>query len=362
MSGPSIEIHIASYRFSDKGIELHLSEAIPFVDANELVMLGTQYSFLFGNTQPHRGLLIGPLPVAYHYDRLVFVYGNMIKDESVKDERVIRDDYLAPYFILLFFPTSFDPVFSRCRVNIKTVIDRWFKAKCRNIKNVSVTQLQDLNVEITKLVTNEQESMYVSSNIIQTVVGKHIEFLNTIGRSLNRTLYMGIFGDYKIINLLHSGVGQNYSMIRALNSSKDGRFYVYRFPHLIIEEGKLDDNQFLDFKTTRFLSQFKWWDDCPTEFDGILFTVNIPDDPRKITKNIQMVLTKTPNYCPISLVVNYASDHSGKLLSTPIPGAIVEAKDRTISLVEIKSPEDQVERALIELFEKIIKSLQERIV
>ncbi|MFX0093210.1 MAG: hypothetical protein ACFFBD_15740 [Candidatus Hodarchaeota archaeon] len=355
----SLDIFLTCLEFTDKGIEILLSQNIPYLKDFELKNIGNYYTIIFGNSCFDHGLLFGPLPVAYHHDQLVFLYGNTIKDESLTDPRVVRDDHLTPFFVLVFFPVGFDQLFSRCRVSIRATIDEWLYDK-REVKAITHECLNGLKVRLTEVVLREQALMENSQTqrSLPTALTKNIEFLNTIGHSLGRSLRVGVFGSAQcIFPILQSAVAQNFLSLCSMNTSTSGKTVVYRFPNLFIEAGTLEVNEVLDFKQTAALTNINPWNNYPKEFDGILLVIKIPNSKEVIIKNIQTILQKTPNRCPISLFICYDSNYSREIASTPIPEVISEASDRTISLLESKKGYDMVETALIDLVEKIIPFL-----
>ena len=71
-----------------------------------------------------------------------------------------------------------------------------------------------------------------------------------------------------------------------------------------------------------------------------------------------MILKETTKTCPVSLLVRYASDYQGDSSTTPIPKVILEAKDRTISLIESRNDQNKAEIAIIDVIEKLVPILK----
>ncbi|MFX1253811.1 MAG: hypothetical protein ACFFCZ_19530 [Promethearchaeota archaeon] len=356
------KLFLSFYEFTDKGIELTLSEDIPFLKKPELELIGTYYSMIFQTSQPDQALLFGPLPVAYHYDQLVFVYANEIKDENMKDSRVVNRGYMTPLFILIFFPTQYDQICSRSRIVIQKTLSEWF-LRTEDIKEITLESLKNLKSLLTEAILKEEKQFTTSqvSASIKTVLGKNIDFLNTIGRSLGRPLRIGIFGSTNDeLLLLQSAISQIFPLLRGMNTSSDEKFVVYRFSDLYIEGGTLETKELVDFKKTVALMHTSSWKNVPKHFDGILLTIPIPSDGEVITKNIQTVLRNTPNFCPISLFIRYNSDYSDGISTTPIPKAISEADKRTISLFEVRDDQNTIQTALIDLVTKLVPTLQSK--
>ncbi len=354
------KLFLSCYEFTDKGIELTLSEDIPFLKKPELELIGTYYSMIFQSSQPDQALLFGPLPVAYHYDQLVFVYTNEIRDENMKDPRIVSKGYLTPLFILIFFPAQYDQICSRSRTAIQKTLGEWFLTK-ENIKEITLESLKGLKTLLSEAILQEQKQFAISqvSDSLKTVLGKNLDFLNTIGRSLGRPLRIGIFGSTNDeLLLLQSAINQIFPLLRGMNTSSDEKFIVYRFSDLYVEGGTLEAKEIVDFKKTVALTNTTSWKNVPKHFDGILLTIPIPSDPEVITKNIQTVLRNTPNYCPISLFIRYNSDYSSSISTTPIPKAISEADKRTISLIEVRNDQNTIQTALIDLVTKLVPTLQ----
>lgn len=354
-----LKIYMSCFEFTDIGIELLISQEIPFLKQVELISIGNYYSVIFGTITNKEGLLIGPLPVAYHHDQLSFIYSNMVKDDTIKDARVVREGNLTPVFLMVFFPVYYDHLFSQYRKNLQILLNNWFKNK-RDVKDITKESLDELNADLTERAKKEFERIKnLKQNNSPTALSNNITFLETIGNTLGRIIRLGIFGSTQdVLPTLRNAVKQNFDLLCASNSSTEKDYFSYRFPHLIIEGGKLEASEILNLKKPKLLNVNTWWKGYPDDFDGIFLSIDIPSTNEVIINNIKNILRETTSSCPISLLVRYASDYQGDISTTPIPKVILEARDRTISLIESKHDQKKAEIAIIDVIEKLVPILK----
>jgi len=357
-----VDIYLTCFEFTDRGMEVLTTQNIPFLEEYELSAIGNYYALVVGaSADTGHGLLFGPLPVAYHHDQLVFIYGNQIKDERIKDDRVKKAGHMTPCFILIFFPVYHDGLLSSLRLSIKGIMDKWFINRLK-AEDIDLGSLDDLKARLLDMLAKEfkkSEEMKIPEST-KMILGKNIDFLDTVGNSLERPLRIGLFGSTpNVLTALQGAVKDNFSSLIGMNSSKDGNLVIYRFPDLYIESGFINPANQLDLKKTASLADFPNWKGFSKKFDGFLLAIQYPDSPDDIiTKNIQTALKETGNRCPVSLLIRYGPSFDGDISSTPIPMAIAEATGRTISLVELKTDTEGIETAIIDLVENIVTSLQ----
>ncbi|MFX1339684.1 MAG: hypothetical protein ACFFDK_13815, partial [Promethearchaeota archaeon] len=149
-------------------------------------------------------------------------------------------------------------------------------------------------------------------------------------------------------------VKQNFDLLCASNCTVEKDYFSYRFPHLIIEGGKLEASEILNLKKPKLLNVNTWWKGYPDDFDGIFLSIDIPSPYEVIIKNIRDILRETTTSCPVSLLVRYAPDYQGNISTTPIPKLLLEAQGRTISLLESKGDQNNAEIAIIDVIEKLV--------
>jgi hypothetical protein len=165
-----IEIYISCFEFTDIGIELLASENIPSFDNAELTVVANYFSIIFGQNlcnnfnEEGSGKLFGPLPVAYRNNMLSLIYGSTIRDKKLKDERIIQNDHYTPFFVMIFFPTEFDHLFSISRVSISKMIDKWCSTRYK-VEKITIDSLTELKNDLQKLVLNYQAHLLNSPDI-----------------------------------------------------------------------------------------------------------------------------------------------------------------------------------------------------
>ncbi|MFX0092629.1 MAG: hypothetical protein ACFFBD_12775, partial [Candidatus Hodarchaeota archaeon] len=254
----------------------------------------------------------------------------------------------------------YDSLYSRCRTQIQNTIDDWFCDK-ESVNSITLKSLNKLKMRLADAIFLEQKRVESSeiSVSLRSLLGMNLDFLNTIGRSMDRLLRIGVFGSTKDEHiLLQNAVNNIFPLLQGMDTSTDGKFTIYRFSNLYIERGSLEIDELIDFKKITTLTNISSWKNVPKDFDGILLTISIPGITEVITKNIQVILRKTPTGCPIALFIRYSSDFSGEISDTPIPKAIAEAGGRTISLVEARDDKNSIQTALIDFVAKIVYALQ----
>lgn len=349
--------NISFFVFTDIGMDLKATQEIPFLRQGELSTIGNYYSIILGASNETNGLLFGPLPVAYHHDYLVFIYGNHIRDPTLKDKRARENDFMTPCFVLLFFEVEWDRTVGRFRQTIKARMDQWF-SQMKEVTDVTPGKLNDLDLIMMEEIGRELKKIEQTAILspIRTALGKNIDFLDTIGHSLRRNIRIGFFGPRDLLfPLLRAAVFENFTGLEVMDTSKSDRWVVYGFENLCIEGVHLSSTDSLNLKTNVEPALKK----CPKDFDGVLLAVVVPETPPNLVKkNIQTVLRGTPERCPLSLLVIYENGGNGDIAKTGVPEAISEAMDRTVSLIEDRDGRTDIQSVIINLVENIVPSLR----
>lgn len=104
------DIGIILSSFGDTGIQAKAqNNSIP-LRQEEFGIVMNYYASVLSYTADKS--LIGPLPVAYHPELLIFIYNFQVKDRSVKDNRVKNNGYKTPGFVFFVVPTNYDDCFT----------------------------------------------------------------------------------------------------------------------------------------------------------------------------------------------------------------------------------------------------------
>ena len=336
--------------FGETGMELIVSQEVEGIDADHVGMIGNFYSNVLGAAEQTTGLF-GPLPIAYRYDLLLFVYAFNAYDPNLKDERVIRNNNITRSSLLLFFPTSFDTVFSNQRKTLNTIIDRWSKPYLElDIRKVSVDKLNQLKENLlahiisvtTKLDFYNQEL----SGIVK-VIGKNFFLLETVGFLFQKNISLKFLTNSDKLEpiLKRSILYENIdSLINYSNSNKNLQFQLTNTKIEIIN---------INLAPNNFSHWLKGID------NGVFLFYDFNQNAANSNSFIDTA-KKTLNYSPKNTKLTYCiendSSNTFKFEDSEISSLLANQIERSISLVDLNSKKSSLAVVIIEFLEKIISN------
>ena len=231
--------------FGDTGMEFVTGQTTEQLDEDHITMIGNFYANVLGAAEDASGLF-GPLPVAYRYDMLLFVFGFTALDSTVKDQRVIASNHQTRSSLLLFFPANLDTQFGQNRTQIKSLLSQWSKKYLTTeIRSVKKSEIEKLVKELVSMMivdnANKQLSQSEAQNLIK-VAGKNFYLLEMLGRSLDKNINIKLFSDNNILSaiLRRSLLQENIDIITNFNAN--GNKSVYNMPYLQVEETSIGES------------------------------------------------------------------------------------------------------------------------
>ncbi len=363
--------YVAIHEFTDKGVEVICSDSIPFLSKSELTTIGNYYSVILGGSkseQKPKGLLFGPLPLAYHHEWLSLIHATYIRDPTLRDPRAARNEYMTSCFVQIIFPVMKDKIFTEARESIQIVIDDWFQ-NIQEVSHITINALEKLKIQLLRVIQAEEVKIEKKSidESIKVLVGKNIEFLDYVGRSLNRHLRIGIFGtENTVMTLFRTAMHQYFEELLSFSTSDDGMIMTCRFNRLFMDGGVLkhkSDVQYL--RKLPSLTHTNHWKTRPKFLDGAMFIFDANNDKTLIHSLIREGNAICFEDAPLSLILLHDDSSDQKpeelFIKLGITEIIATLPERTISLLDVPTS-TRMERlgiALIDFTEKVVESLQQ---
>jgi hypothetical protein len=346
MDGNDLNISLLS--FGDTGMEWVAGQTTDQLDEDHITLIGNFYANVLGAAQNSSGIF-GPLPVAYRYDLLLFVFGFTSYDSTVKDQRVIDSNHQTRSSLLLFFPATLDSLLSENRILIRTNLIQWCKAyETAEIRSVKRSDLEKLVSEIVFLITSEsskKEMTHSKAHNLIKVAGRNFFLLETLGKGLKVQIiikFISVNNSLGVV-LRRSILQENIDIL--LNFNQKNFKTNYYMPHLHIEEIILSNSSIIENK---FLKKRQ---------DGVLLLTFLPSKNEKLIfeSNISKILNESSRDSVVSICIDKKKkEKSIYLENTTIPQMLAKQTDRTISLVDLTKHNISIETAIIDFIEKIV--------
>lgn len=342
------DLNLSLLSFGDTGMEYVAGQTTDQLDEDHITMLGNFFANVLGAAEDASGLF-GPLPVAYRYDLLLFVFGFSSYDSTVKDQRVIDSNHQTRSSLLLFFPAKLDTQFAQNRSQIRSILTQWSqKYLTKEIRSVKRSDLENLVNEIVSMMIVNSSKKELSESEAQNLIkvaGKNFYLLEMLGRSLEKEINIKLFSNNHILGavLKRSLLQENIDIITSF-SSKENKS-VYNLPHLQIEE--------INLGISSNLKSLKG------KNDGILFLSDLPtlNELPVYEANISKILNNTAKDSVISLCLGKRNPDTLEINETKVPQILANQSDRTISLVDLRKYNYSIEIALIDFVEKIVSKI-----
>lgn len=341
------KISLSLLSFGETGMELIASQEVDNIDEDHVGMIGNFYSNVLGAAEQSTGLF-GPLPIAYRYDLLLFLYAFNAFDPNLKDERVIKNNNITRASILLFFPTSFDSIFSNQRKSLNTIIDQWSKPFLSNdIRKTSITRLNELKEKIVDQIMSITNKIDYNnrelSNLIK-IIGKHFFLLETVAFIYQKPIKLKFITNSDRLHpiLKRSILIENIDTISNYSTTSDSIVFVLR--NISVELS------YFNLKSKNAIPKIKG------SYDGIflyfLTTENAANSDYFISI-IKNILDYSPKNTKITFCIenNLATNYD--LKNSEIPLLLTNQYERSISLVDLGKNDSSLETAVIDFTEKI---------
>lgn len=331
-------------------MELIASQEIEGIDEDHVSMIGNFYSNVLGAAEQTTGLF-GPLPIAYRYDLLLFLYAFNAFDPHLNDERVIRNQNITRSSLLLFFPTSFDSVFSNQRKALNTLIDQWSNPYLElDIRKASVDNLNQLKENIlnhiisvtTKLDFNTSEM----SNVVK-IIGKNFFLLETVGFLYHKNISIKFITNSEKLDpiLKRSILYENIDTLKSYTNSNKNLFFKLASTSVEIINTSLLQKNFSHLLKGNNNGIFLFYD----------FLENAANS-NSFIDNAKKILDYSSKKTKLTYCIESDSSTNFKIENSEISSILSNQTDRSISLVDLTSKKSTLEMAIIEFLEKIISN------
>jgi hypothetical protein len=344
------KLAISLLSFGETGMELISSQEVDGIDMDHVSMIGNFYSNVLGAADQLTGLF-GPLPVAYRYDLLVFLYAFNAFDPNLKDERVIRNNSITRASLLIFFPTNFDNIFSNQKKNFSNIIDQWAKLFTTNdIRKVKIDKLNNLKenlmIQVVNYTNNTNFSLNSKANLVK-IIGKHIFFLETISFLYQKTTYVKFLSNSEKLELILKRSIFLENIDNILEFSNSSNILQFNLHNTTISLNKLPKDEKNIFHALK------------NSFNGIFLFFEI--DEKAANSDFFISLTeKILNFSPKDTMITFCTqiDRNSvfQIEKSSIPFLLSNQINRSISLVDLNSKNLSLELALIDFFEKMISN------
>lgn len=341
------KIYIPIAAFSDQGMKIYLDSDIPNISKLEQETISNYYSIILGIGEKEGGLY-GPLPVAYHIEKLLYLYTFEIINPYVKDERVKKGEKV-PACALIFFPTYLDGLTASIRKDLHNYLKSW-SVKFKKITQIKQEDIRTLTEFITKRIETEKNIQFRrEKNNALVVAAKNIRLLDNVAINLDRKVKVTLIGTMDILFSLSQQalLVHNYSKIRKYES-KTGSYI-----HVSLQK--------LDMKILKLTKSVKDGQKIiEKDLDGLLYFADFSSE-LTMNKHVEMLkyaLDKTKKECVICYGISQTTKEIA-INETPLPAVLQEAKERTISLLDLARPNVSIELSIIEFVERIIEEIRE---
>ncbi len=341
------KIYIPIAAFSDQGMKIYLDADIPSISKLEQETISNYYSIILGIGEKEGGLY-GPLPVAYHIEKLLYLYTFEIVNPFIKDKRVKKGEKV-PACALIFFPTYLDGLTAGIRKDLHKYLKSW-SAKFTKITQIKHEDIEVLTEFITKRIETERDIQFrrEKSNAL-VVAAKNIRLLDNVAVNMDKKVKVVLIGTMDILFTLcqQALLVHNYSKIRKYETISES--------YIDVELEKLDMKVLKLTKSVKDAQKI-----IEKDLDGILYFADFSSE-LSMNKHIEMLkyaLNKTKKECVICYGISQTTEEIA-ISETAIPAVLKEAKERTISLLDLARPNVSIELSIIEFVERIIEGLRE---
>lgn len=346
------ELYLSVLSFGETGMEFIAGQEVENFEQGQTTLIGNFYSNVLGAAEEEVGLF-GPLPVAYRYDLLLFLFVFNSYDPTLTDERVKNNRYITKSTLLMFFPTRLDGQMSNLRYRIKIILEQWCQPfQTREIRTLRDREVTDLANQLKSYLVFESTKSDLS-NVENTnflkVLGRNIYLLDTIGSIHQRRLKLSLFheDDATVDKLTkHTLLLENTDTLVKFN--RENGLQVFEFPHLCIMSWNLGIDHTI---SSRMIKR---------DVDGVLLLIQLDDDSVSIGKaknRLNRVLKETSKKCVVSVCIAQGNGKQLDLSETMIPTILANECDRTISLVDLSEKGNSIERGLLDFLEKVVSKV-----
>ena len=344
------KITLSLLSFGETGMEVITSQDVEGIDLDHVGMIGNFYSNVLGAAEQSTGLF-GPLPIAYRYDLLLFLYVFNAYDPNLKDERVIRNKNITRASLIIFFPTVFDSVFSNQRNVFGTIIDQWAKIfLSTDIRKTPINKLNELKEKlVTQIisVTNKIDFKNTEFQNLVKIIGKHFFLLETVAFLYQKPIFVKFITNSNKLNpiIKRSILFENIDFVEEYYKVEN--ILNFNLRNIKVEIITLDP------LTKNLITKIKG------NYDGIFLFYDFIENAANsnsfnvIVKNI---LDYSPKNSKIMYCIESSLSNEFKFESSEIMGFLTNQLDRSISLVDLSSKNSSLEAAVIDFAEKILSN------
>lgn len=342
------KIALSLLSFGETGMELITSQEVENIDEDHVSMIGNFYSNVLGAAEQSSGLF-GPLPIAYRYDLLLFMYAFNAFDPNLRDERVIKNNNMTRASILLFFPTPFDSVFSNQRKIVSTIIEQWTTSYAKSdIRKATLERLNELKEKLlTQIITYTTSLDFKTEKMtnLLKIMGKNFFLLETISHLYQKKLTIRfISNSYRLQPVLKRAV-LNETIDNLVSYSNNNNHLTFNLKGTIIEVICLEQ----PMKTGN--------QEIKGSYDGIFLFYDFYENAannESFTALVQKIIDYAPKQAKITYCYETTITNEIDLQNSKIFSLLSSQRDRSISLIDINSKNSSLEIAVIEFIGKII--------
>lgn len=340
-----LDIYVLLAKSIEGGMIVQEYIEIPEIPIAEIERMINYYSPIIGFSKKQNHLF-GPLPFTNHHDYLFYLYSFCITDPTVEslDNTTTQEEMLAS--LIVIFPTKSDALARNTRENIIQKIRNWINS-CDTINNFDKEKLMTIRNEIKEEFIQEKSIKIVEKQKDTIIaIGRNLQLLETVALSFNKELNLLITGTSKVI----------FTITRqALHQCSES-----------IKQFKLEENKiFVDFSRLKLAIIHLTKNDPSVmeyvneDLNGLLYFADFSTDKtiNYHTDELNKILKATLEEC----IICYAfceNKEPIRINETKIPEILLNAKGRTISLIDLAQASNSIELAIIEFAEHLIDSFK----
>ena len=347
----SIEkIALSLLSFGETGMELISSQDVEGIDFDHVGMIGNFYSNVLGAAEHSTGLF-GPLPIAYRYDLLLFLYAFNAFDPNLKDERVINNKNITRASLLLFFPTSFDTIFSSQRKAFTTMIDQWAKPfLTTDIRKASIESLNSLKESLSTHLISVTKKLDINNSKLSSIIkilGKNFFLLETVGNIFQKDISLKFLTNSEKLDpvLKRSILYENIESLVEYSRNLKNFFFTLNKTYIEIINVNLDNKSAIHKIKNQNNGIFLFYDFYQNAANTETFL--------EIAKRILEYSSKTSN---VTYCIETMPDTKFNIEGEEMIELLSKEQNRSISLVDLSSKSSSLELAMIEFVSKIISN------
>lgn len=345
------KLSLSILSFGESGMEFISGQFQGSLDEDYITLIGNFYSNVLGAAEESNGLF-GPLPVAYKYDILLFLYAFNAYDPNLTDERVIKRNHMTRATMLIFFPTNLDAIFSNQRKNIRNIIENWVDLNIKNdIRKLGIKEILKLKKKIESQIILEIKNSSLdltTNNDLIKISGKNFQLLNTIS-TLNELDFELRFvaNSKKLRQIIKKSIFlENMDIVDDYKNNDEKSCY------------KLNKINILEHNSSS-ISKLSY-NFIKGRYDGILIFFTNKNNAAEndyLHEFLKLIVKDAPKRSVISICLDIEEKIGEFLDKTSIANLLAEESDRSISLVYLKDKNNSIEIALIDFIEKIISKV-----